>query len=90
MGFARRGVSVEGKAVMPSRCMVVASGGKRHVMKEEKQDLGVQSGRLDFVPSICYVCVVFMSQRLHEHAFLVTKTESECAFRFQWRGVTLS
>ena len=75
MGSAGRGVSVDGKVVMPSRCMVAASGGQRHDMKEVKNEFGAQYGRLDFVPSICHGCVVLMSQRLQEHAFLVTKTE---------------
>ena len=56
MGAAGRGVSVDGKVVMPSRCMVVASGGQRHDMKEVKNDVGVQYGRLDFVCP--YVTVV--------------------------------
>ena len=41
VGSAQRGASI-GKAVMPSRSMAAASGGKRHDMKEVKNELGVQ------------------------------------------------
>ena len=90
IGSARRDVSAEGRAAMLSWCMVGASGGQRHDVKEVEDDFGVQYGRLDFVSSICHGCAVPMSQRLHEQAFLIITTESKWAFILQWRGVTLS
>ena len=69
--------------------LVHGRGKRRTKTRREwgKNNLAVQDGRLDFVLSICHGCVVPMSQRIHEQAFLIITTESQVGV---WRGVTLS